>query len=84
MAFSYVIGWPAVAFFAFLAVYLDVKKIALLGPASYILSHFVFLGGAALAGVDGVKYGRVFSRWFMHRFAERLVHGSEKKGQCSR
>jgi peptidoglycan/xylan/chitin deacetylase (PgdA/CDA1 family) len=83
IAFSYMIGWPAVAFFAFLAVYLDVKKIALLGPVSYIFSHFVFIAGAALAGVDGVKYGHLFSRWLIHRFARRVankIQGTRFKG----
>ncbi len=66
---SYIIGWPAVVFFTFLAVYLNVKEIVLLGPASYLFSHLVFIAGAALAGVDGIKYGRIFFRCFMHKFA---------------
>ena len=66
---SYIIGWPAVAFFTFLAIYLKMKLIALLGPVSYIFSHLVFFAGAALAGMDGIRYGRVFMRWVMHKFA---------------
>ena len=66
---SYIIGWPAVALFTFLAVYLNMKLIALLGPVSYIFSHLVFLAGAALAGVDGIIYGRIFMRLVMHKFA---------------
>ncbi|MBN1664281.1 MAG: polysaccharide deacetylase family protein [Deltaproteobacteria bacterium] len=66
---SYIIGWPAVAFFAMLAVYLKREEIVLLGPASYILSHFVFIAGAVLAGIDGVRYMRVFMRLGMHKFA---------------
>ncbi|MBN1381795.1 MAG: polysaccharide deacetylase family protein [Deltaproteobacteria bacterium] len=73
VAFSYIIGWPAVAFFAFLGVYLDVKEIVLLGPASYLFSYLVFIAGAALAGVDGIKYGRLFYRWTMHQFALRIA-----------
>ena len=69
MGISYIIGWPAVAFFTFLAVYLRMKEIVLLGPASYLFSHLVFIAGAALAGVDGVKYGRILMRWSMHKFA---------------
>jgi len=66
---SYIIGWPAVAFFTFLAAYYNIKEIAFLGPASYLFSHLVFIAGAALAGVDGIKYGHMFYRWFMHKFA---------------
>lgn len=83
VAFSYVIGWPAVAFFAFLAVYLGVKEIVLLGPASYVFSHFVFLAGAGIAGVDLVRYSRLFLRYIMHRLA-RWLHAKasiEKKRQ---
>ena len=69
MGISYIIGWPAVAFFTFLAVYLNRKLIALLGPVSYIFSHLVFFAGAMLAGVDGIRHGRIFMRWVMHKFA---------------
>jgi hypothetical protein len=70
---SYIIGWPAVAFFTFLAVYLNMKLIALLGPVSYIFSHLVFLAGAVLAGVNGIIYARTFKRWAMHRLALWLM-----------
>jgi peptidoglycan/xylan/chitin deacetylase (PgdA/CDA1 family) len=80
VGFSYIIGWPAVAFFAFLAVYLDVKELALLGPASYIVSHVVFFAGAALAGVDGIKYGRLYFRFIMHRFARWVQKKALFKG----
>lgn len=66
---SYGIGWPAVAFFTFLAIYLNMKLIALLGLVSYIFSHLVFFAGAALAGVEGIRYGRIFMHWVMHKFA---------------
>ncbi len=70
---SYIIGWPTVAFFTFLAIYLNIKLLALLGLISYIFSHLVFIAGAALAGVDGIKYGRIFMRWVMHMFALWLM-----------
>jgi len=50
MAFSYVIGWPAVAAFGFLAVYYKEPLIAAIGgPTIYGLSYLVFIAGAWLA-----------------------------------
>lgn len=59
---SYVLGWPAVAVFGFLAAYLREPLIAVIGgPATYIFSHLIFLTGAWLAGAEHVriltKYG---------------------------
>jgi len=50
MAFSYVIGWPAVAAFGFLALWYQEPLIAVIGgPAIYVISCLVFLLGAWLA-----------------------------------
>ena len=50
MAFSYIIGWPAVAAFGFLAVYYKEPLLAAIGgPAIYGFSHVVFIAGAWLA-----------------------------------
>jgi hypothetical protein len=81
---SYIIGWPAVAFFTFLAVYLKMKSIALLGPVSYIFSHVVFFAGATLAGVDGIRYGRVCVRRVLHAFALWLTKKADPNRGGSR
>jgi len=50
MAFSYLIGWPAVVALSILAVYLHEPLIAIIGcPATYGVSCVVFLIGAWLA-----------------------------------
>lgn len=59
---SYILGWPAVAAFGFLAVCLQEPMIAVIGGlATYAFSYLVFFAGAWLAGADHVrilmKYG---------------------------
>lgn len=49
MGFSYVLGWPAVAAFGFLAAYFKEPLIAVIGPVSYGLSYLVFIAGAWLS-----------------------------------
>lgn len=59
--FSYVIGWPFVAFLGAAAVYYEEPFIAVIGgPLTYGLSHLVFLLGMYLAGG---KYTWIFLRW---------------------
>ncbi|MCX5829352.1 MAG: hypothetical protein NTV58_15335 [Deltaproteobacteria bacterium] len=53
---SYALGWPAVAAFGFLAIYLREPLIAVIGgPVIYIISHLIFLTGAWLAGAEHVR-----------------------------
>jgi len=69
MAFSYVIGWPAVALFGILSVYFSQPLIVILGgPAIYGTSHLVFLAGMYLAGA---KYTYIFFRWATRKFLEK-------------
>ena len=49
MAFSYVMGWPAIAAFGILAAWFKNIWIAAVGPISYGLSCLIFLLGAWLA-----------------------------------
>ncbi len=71
MAFSYIIGWPAVALFGFLSVYFNQPLIVILGgPAIYGISHLVFLGGMYLAGAS---YTYVFLRWATRKFLEKYL-----------
>ena len=71
MAFSYVIGWPAVALFGVLSIYFNQPLIVILGgPAIYGTSHLVFLAGMYLAGA---RYTFVFLRWATRKFLEKYL-----------
>jgi hypothetical protein len=71
IAFSYVIGWPAVAALAALATYLRKPLIAIIGgPLTYGLSHLVFMAGMYLAGA---KYSAIFLRWATRIVMEKLM-----------
>ena len=68
---SYILGWPAVAFFGFLAYLLNEPLIAIIGaPTIYIFSHILLWVGIFLAGVE---YSRAFFRWLTRIFVERFV-----------
>ena len=50
MAFSYVIGWPAIAALGVLAVWYKEPLVAVIGgPVTYVVSCLVFIFGAWLA-----------------------------------
>lgn len=71
IAFSYVIGWPAVSALTGLAVYLREPLVAVVGgPLAYGLSHLVFMAGMYLAGA---KYSAIFLRWATRVAVEKLV-----------
>jgi hypothetical protein len=76
MGFSYIIGWPAVAFFGILSIYLHEPLIVIIGgPVIYGISHLVFLAGLYLAGA---QYTYIFFRWATRKFLEKyLDHVSE-------
>ena len=67
---SYVIGWPAVAFFGFLSLYLKQPLFLIIGgPLTYGISHVVFLVGMYTAGKD---YALVFMKWSIKKACEKL------------
>ena len=71
IAFSYIIGWPAVGALGMLSIYLEKPLIvAIGGPITYGLSHLVFMLGMYLAGAD---YTRIFLRWATRIAIEKLV-----------
>ena len=71
IGFSYIIGWPAVAALAALAIYLHEPLVGIIGgPLTYGLSHLVFLAGMYLAGA---KYSAIFLRWATRVVMERLM-----------
>jgi len=71
IALSFVLGWPAVAFFGLLAVKLHNPWIAAIGgPLIYGLSHLVFLLGMYLSGAT---YTAIFLRWLTRVSVEWLM-----------
>ena len=67
---SYVIGWPAVAFFGFMSLYLRQPLVLIIGgPLTYGISHLVFLVGMYIAGKD---YAMVFMKWSIKKTCEKL------------
>ena len=67
---SYVIGWPAVAFFGFMSLYLRQPLVLIIGgPLTYGISHLVFLVGMYIAGKD---YAMAFMKWSIKKACEKL------------
>jgi peptidoglycan-N-acetylglucosamine deacetylase len=73
MLFSYVLGWPMVGLFSFLAAYFQRPGLLIGGPLSYGFSHLVFLSGFYVAGRDSLRYVEIFSLWSLRTLVERLV-----------
>jgi hypothetical protein len=72
--FSYVIGWPAVAFFGFLAFYLKQPLVLIIGgPLIYGFSHIVFFAGMYVAGKD---YTKLFIKWSIKKICAKLAAGA--------
>ena len=70
IAFSYVIGWPAVGVLGAVSIYAgEPLIIAIGGPIVYGFSHLVFLCGMYFAGKD---YANAFSRWLIRVVVEKL------------
>ena len=74
IGFSYIIGWPAVAALAFLAVYFKEPLIVIIGgPVIYGISHVVFLVGAWLAGA---QHARLLMRYATKVLFRKILHKS--------
>jgi hypothetical protein len=74
---SYVIGWPAVAFFGFLSLYLKQPLVLIIGgPLTYAASHVVFLVGMYIAGKD---YATVFMKWSIKKACEKLSAAAQQQ-----
>jgi len=71
--FSYVLGWPMVGLFGFLAAWFKEPFLFLGGPVCYAISHLVWLLGMLLAGRDSIRYVDVFFRWGTRRAVERVL-----------
>lgn len=71
IAFSFVMGWPAIAGLTILSVKLQNPWIvAVGGPLAYGLSHLIFLLGMYLSGA---KYSLIFLRWLTKISMEKLL-----------
>jgi peptidoglycan/xylan/chitin deacetylase (PgdA/CDA1 family) len=71
VAFSYLIGWPAVGLLTWISYQVREPLIVVIGgPVTYGLSHLVFLAGSYLAGVH---YVQIILRWATRRLVERLT-----------
>lgn len=75
--FSYVMGWPAVAFFGFLSVYCKQPLVLVIGgPLVYGASHLVFFAGAYLAGKT---YTKMFIKWSIKKACEKMFAEGDQK-----
>ena len=71
IAFSYVIGLPAVIALGVIAVWMKDKRIVLIGgPLIYAISTIIFIIGIKMAGK---KYFQVFSRWVVRVVLEKIL-----------
>jgi len=71
IAFSYVIGLPAVIAMGFIAVWVKKPLVAVIGgPLIYMISTIIFIIGIKLAGK---KYFHVFSRWMVRLVLEKIL-----------
>jgi hypothetical protein len=72
---SYVIGWPAVAFFGFLSIYLKQPLVFIIGgPLMYGISHLVFFAGAYCAGKN---YTKAFIKWSLKKIYGKISAGEQ-------
>jgi hypothetical protein len=72
--FSYVLGWPMVGLFSFLAAYFQTPALLVAGPVFYGVSHLVFLFGMYLAGRDCLKYLDIVFSWGLRKAVESTLH----------
>jgi hypothetical protein len=80
IAFSYVIGLPAVVALGVIAVKLDEPLIGIIGgPLIYGVSTLIFIIGIKLAGK---QYLVALSRWLARIILEKIL-GDEAKAPCS-
>ena len=75
--FSFVLGWPMVGLFSFLAAYFQTPVLLMVGAACYGLSHLIWIFGMYLAGRDGIEYAHMVLRWALRKAAERSLKQGE-------
>ena len=73
---SYIIGWPGVAFFAWLSLrFKDPLWLAAGGSVIYSISHLVFLLGAYMVGE---RYVKSFWRWITYIVLRRISRDQQE------
>lgn len=70
---SFVVGWPGVGLFGFLAVYLHDPWYLLGGPLCYGLSWGIWGLGMIIAGPANIYYVKVLMYWGLRRFTENIL-----------
>jgi hypothetical protein len=71
IALSFLMCWPAIAALGAIALHYRRPLLFVIGsPALYWVSHLVYLLGIWLSGQ---KYPRIFFKWAMRRWVERLL-----------
>ncbi|MBN2495424.1 MAG: hypothetical protein JXR96_12590 [Deltaproteobacteria bacterium] len=74
LGLSMLLGWPAVALMAVLAVAFEEPLIGVVGgPAIYAFSWLIYGAGILVAGWEVLKYMHAFNRWSARRLVEWLV-----------
>ncbi len=77
---SYVLGWPAVAGFGLLSMYLKEPLVLVIGgTAIYGFSHLMFIAGLYIAGKE---YARVLLQWSVKKFFNKMLPGPADKAQA--
>lgn len=80
VAFSYVIGLPAVIAMGILAVWLREPLVGIIGgPLIYAISTIIFIVGIKMAGK---RYFHVFSRWLVRVVLEKIL-GEDIRAVCA-
>ena len=80
VAFSYVIGLPAVIAMGIIAVWLREPLVGIVGgPLIYAISTIIFIVGIKMAGK---KYFHVFSRWLVRVALEKIL-GEDIRALCA-
>ena len=80
IAFSYVIGLPAVFFLAMLAIWLDKPLIGIIGgPLIYGISTVLFIIGIRLAGLKHIK---TLFLWMTRIILEKILGEEVKSIRC--
>ena len=72
--FSYVLGWPMVGLFSFLAAYFQAPALLIFGPAFYGFSYLIWAFGIYLAGRDSIKYAHIVLRWSLRKAVEKNLN----------
>lgn len=81
---SYVLGWPLIGAFSYVAIRMDrAVWIPLGGPLIYGFSHLVWTAGMILLGLEGRKHAGVFLKWATAKGVRLLLGEDDNPDQPS-